>query len=733
MGHDLSSLVVHRGKGEAMRARPWARMFFVVVSLLLVGVVAGCAHRAIAPSWTYTDFKEVTVDPFPGMSFQGRTVELTPDELKGRIVWNLWTGDNAGFWNWLAMNAYGAGDLLKVVTWRREQRFEKFGVMNQPGFVRPAQPDEHGLYVDVPREPRYDVDRWIDAATYGRSSGIMGLRLFPNPRFDAPARARWNVQRYDNDPTYYNDKDLVRPYIVGMSCSFCHTGPDPVNPPANPAEPEYANLSDHVGQHFLKVWEVFGVAMTEDNFVYQILRSNPPGTLDTSFIATDYLNNPGTMNGVFAIPGRLQVAVPEHVTGGALDLRRVTDPQVTPRVLKEGADSVGFEAALSRVHLNIGEYWEEWIRHFRPMVGITKQSPIRVSDAQRLSPHWNWSETHSPALAAYFVRVARPSKLADAPGGAAHLTRDAAVLDRGKRAFARHCAGCHSSKQPPAGVDPRSPEGRQWFEAAVMRPDFLDDNFLGSEVRYPVTVIKTNATRAVASNALRGHVWDNFSSETYKTLPAVGDIQVWDPFTGQDRPWTVPGGGRGYYRPPSLVSIWMSAPFFHNNALGKHVHGVGTAERMEAFNDAVTKLLWPERRLGKDSIWRTSVESWLQVPTSYLPSALAKFADERGNVRLGPIPKGTPINLIANTNLELGGFFKDWRLGRLLVRTLDALKDVKREGLTGDAAAQRLMALVPDFYALNSCPDFIMDKGHPFGTDLPDADKRALIEYLKTM
>jgi hypothetical protein len=236
-------------------------------------------------------------------------------------------GDNAGFWNWLAMNAYGAGDLLKVVTWRREQRFEKFGVMNQPGFVRPAQPDEHGLYVDVSREPRYDIDRRIDAATYGRSSGIMGLRLFPNPRFDAQARARWNVQRYDNDPTYYNDKDLVRPYIVGMSCSFCHAGPDPVNPPANPAEPEYANLSDYVGQHFLKVWEVFGVGMTEDNFVYQILRSNPPGTLDTSFIATDYLNNPGTMNGVFAIPGRLQVAVPEHVTGGALDLRRVTDPR----------------------------------------------------------------------------------------------------------------------------------------------------------------------------------------------------------------------------------------------------------------------------------------------------------------------------------------------------------------------------------------------------------------------
>ena len=75
------------------------------------------------------------------------------------------------------------------------------------------------------------------------------------------------------------------------------------------------------------------------------------------------------------------------------------NPQLTPRVLKEGADSVGFTAALSRVYLNIGEYWEEWTRHFNPLVGLERQSPIQVRDAQRLSPHWNWSEGHAPAHA----------------------------------------------------------------------------------------------------------------------------------------------------------------------------------------------------------------------------------------------------------------------------------------------------------------------------------------------
>ena len=715
----------------------------ILLGILSALVWSGCEHGAVKPSGTYSDFKDVPFDPFPGMSFQGRDVQLTPQELSGRIVWNLWTGDNAGFWNYLVKVGFGTADLLKMVASPRDRRFQTYGVMNQPGYRPPEAPDEYGLFIDVPREARYDFDSRIDLETYGRSSGVMGLRLFPNPSFDPE---KWKPKEFWENPNYYNDPKLERPYLVGMTCSFCHTGPDPVNPPADPNEPEYANLSDYAGQHYLKVWEVFGHELEETNFVKQLLMTSPAGALDTSFIATDYLNNPGTMNGVYEIRGRLAVARPEQAAGGALDLKNLElDGQgdvVTPRVLKDGADSVGFHAALSRVYLNIGEYWEEWIRHFTPLVGIKKQSPIRVEDAQRLSPHWNWSESRSPALAAYFLRVAQPHRLADAPGGEKHLTASPETLDRGKRAFARTCAGCHSSKQPPAGVDPRSPEGRAWFEQAVMRPDFLDGNFLGSEVRYPVTVIQTNAARSVARNALRDHIWDNFSSETYKTLPSVGTIQVWDPFTGQEKPWKVPAGGRGYYRPPSLISIWATAPFLHHNALGRHVHGVSVDERMQAFDDAVTRLLWPEKRDGIKSIRRTTVESSIQVPEAYLEGPLAGKLREDMRVdpktgaryfELGPIPAGTPVNLLANTDLEIDGLRKAGELAELLVHTVEVLKTVKSKGLTGDAATRELMRLVPDFYKLNACPDFVEDRGHLFGTDLPDEDKRALIEFLKTM
>ena len=41
------------------------------------------------------------------------------------------------------------------------------------------------------------------------------------------------------------------------------------------------------------------------------------------------------------------------------------------------------------------------------------------------------------------------------------------------------------------------------------------------EQRYSIAKIKTNAGRACGSNAQRGHIWNNFSSETYKNLPPV--------------------------------------------------------------------------------------------------------------------------------------------------------------------------------------------------------------------
>ena len=62
----------------------------------------------------------------------------------------------------------------------------------------------------------------------------------------------------------------------------------------------------------------------------------------------------------------------------------------------------------------------------------------------------------------------------------------------------------------------------------------------------PVTLLQTNACSPLATNAIAGNIWDNFSSQSYKELPSVGTIKVYDPFTGEPMPYKMPAGGRGY-------------------------------------------------------------------------------------------------------------------------------------------------------------------------------------------
>ncbi len=103
---------------------------------------------------------------------------------------------------------------------------------------------------------------------------------------------------------------------------------------------------------------------------------------------------------------------------------------------------------------------------------------------------------------------------------------------------------------------------------------------------------------------------------------------------------------------PSLIGIWATAPFFHNNALGAYTADPSVAGRMRAFDDATQKLLWPEKRLGPASIERTTTDSYVEIPAAYLPNELQSLAQD-GFLRIGPIPAGTPVDLIANADLDL--------------------------------------------------------------------------------
>lgn len=735
------------------------------------GPAADEAHLA---GWAAEDFPQPAEDWFHDMD---GGVELSEDEIRGRNTWLVWTGGNEAMWNYLANNSFGAFDLLKTLSSHpdlpahRGNRASWLGLWNEPGFEQATGPDpeRYGLWLDRRvgdwAEPFEDADRYPGVAggsAYGAPSGVVGLRLFPNPAFDDEARSHWDAERYYRDPEYYLDRHLVRPYRVGMSCGFCHVGPSPTHPPVDPENPEWADLSSYVGAQYFWNGRIFFYDPNPGNFVSQLFSAPRPGTLDTSFVATDNIFNPRTMNALYEVGARLEAAQlwgHETLAGGALDNHqlpdlgelvsfREPDRVRTPHVLKDGADSAGVIAALNRVYLNVGTYHEEWFRHFKPLIGGKPQSPIEIGVARRNSTYWNATEDRALNLARFFVAAARPHRLADAPGGAAWLEASPQTLDRGREVFAENCARCHSSElpQPPEGIEWFSPRYRAWTETAEWRmtmtamvkaDDFLEGNYLSNDHRIPAHVLGTNLCSPLASNAIAGHVWDNFSSATYKSLPSIGTVHVPNPFDPTiDEPFEMPGGGRGYTRVPSLISLWSTAPYLLNNTLGPFVADPGVAGRMASFEASIELLLWPEKR--EPFIARTTAPSQLEVGVAYLEPPFNRlvglFSRWFGNgvIEIGPIPRGTPIGLLAN--IELNNPAKHRKLLGLLPTIARSLARIKVEKMT-DAEAGHLLAeeLAPRLLDLSACPDLVMNRGHEFGSELSEGEKLALVEYLKTL
>jgi hypothetical protein len=786
--------------------------------------------------------------------------KLTPEEVKGRNTWLVWTGGNDRLWDTLSVASVGNLDFLKVLSshpsitrFSRDNRWRYFGLVNEPCFEKAtgARQDRFGLWLDVRRadcapDPFENDAKYPGVALgargrnlpqgsyYGYATGIVGLRLFPNPDFDEKAKREWDPERFYNDPSYYQRSDLVRPYRVGMSCAFCHVGPNPVNPPADAEHPAWSNLSSNVGAQYFWIDRIFiwdheprseRVKTPEHcdddrgdrngriqcSFAWQLFHTSRPGALDTSLVSSDNINNPRTMNAIYQLMPRLQQALRwgrERLAHGSLDNRQFNDfvesgllthfftkPDIvqSPRVLKDGSDSVGALGALNRVYLNIGLFSEEWLTHFHPLVGGKATTPIEIKVARENSAYWEATEAQTPDLALFFLRTTGPHRLKDAPGGAAYLNASAEQLHRGKVVFAENCARCHSSKLPAtaAGLDPNGCSGsgylacfdRYWKWTAseefksqmrdiVLKDDFLEDNFLSAEFRVPVTLLHTNACSPLATNALEGNIWDNFSSQTYKELPSVGDIRYYHPVTGEAKKYRAPGGGRGYTRPASLVSLWSTAPYLLNNSVGHFEESPSVEARMRAFNDGIEQMLWPEKR-ERDRILgdkvpgmmdRTTARSFLQVPRGYVPESLqfligpvtraSPWLANGGGLAIGPIPRDTPVNLVANLDLlsersSLG----DRIAGR--AKMLELLKRAKGDleaippGADDDTVRKGFANLVEPMLEMSKCPDFVVNRGHYFGTGyvepgaspqeaaavppgLPDADKRALIEFLKT-
>jgi hypothetical protein len=672
------------------------------VALLVAMGAGGLAGRTrpLDPRVRFTGFTE-TCAGVPG-ALPDRYVHdygpLSDAEKRGMCTWYFWPGGdplsgkgpnaegNPLFWRraetLTARIARTSGlpitvNLLAFIdSNRRNRRFKELGLINDPDCRKAGKPDAFGLWIDECKDPH--------------SSGILGLRIYPNHRFDA---RRWNAREFFEEPA------MQPPYVVGLTCGLCHISFNPVRPPLDPERPEWKDLVGAIGNQYLREGQMFKGKLREDDFLYQIYETQEPGTSDTSRLSTDFINNPNSVNPIFFLASKR----PPHKQV----MNDGTEAEV-PNVLKDGADSIGAAAAALRVYVNIGTCGDYRMGLEDTFVGLKAQTPFDLRKAEAECEDWRLTRQRVADVAAFLSSSSNSGYRLDlAPGGSSFLTTDREKLSLGARLFGENCARCHSSKLPPGltAETKHDPAAKPAWASFVSRDDFLEGNFLSDDTRYPLVspdwrfAIGTNAARALATNATEGHIWQDFSSRTYKTSSSPGILTLYNPFDpAYPIDFPIPATGIGYYRTPSLIGIWATAPFLHNNSVGRYTGDPSVKGRVDAFIDAAEKLLWPEKRLGVQSIKRTTRTTYLQ------------WHDARVE-----IPPGTPVNLLANIDLRAAG---------VVTGLDDALKEAARNPADVRSAARALLRY-------NQCPDFIEDHGHPFGSRLGDAEKWALIGYIE--
>jgi hypothetical protein len=196
--------------------------------------------------------------------------------------------------------------------------------------------------------------------------------------------------------------------------------------------------------------------------------------------------------------------------------------------------------------------------------------------------------------------------------------------------------------------------------------------------------------------------------------------------------------------------------------MGRFEESPSVEARMRSFNDSIHKMLWPEDR-DQDSLLGSKIPGvidrvgdrppagpgqervYLKASAGYLPEFLQQtlgaqrvlfpslFSDE--GIQIGPIPPGTPIGLLSNLALlpdEAARFPEHAaKVGALVVRLLERLHKLGPDA-TNEQARAAFRDIVDDLLELSKCPDLVVNRGHLFGTTLPDSDKLALVEFLKT-
>ena len=638
---------------------------------------------------------------------------------------------------------------------------------------------------------------------FGTSTGALGLRKFPNPNFDPEkwrrlngSLASWDAYRNfmagedgsgDSRTNRLFDGSVEPPFRIGMSCGACHISYSALKPPADPNNPKWENIDGLVGNQFSRVSQLLASGMSQHLLEWQLIARARPGVVDTSALPMDTVSNPGTMNSVVNFARRptydqriLKWRKTSQCPGGPQATcwcepqkpgkcwERSERIEAVQNILKGGEDNIGAAEAIQRVYFNIGSCAEQcWLNHVPDLRAIDPsqrnygQTPLDIGQCRRDCASFRAIEDRLQNVIDFFLS-ARPQDL--------HVARNVspqelnAQLDQefgqdavtlGRDVFARTCAGCHSSQSPPFD--------KANFHATDPKDPTLRLDFLSNEQPVLATRVGTYAGRALHSNHMPSRVWAEYAAITLRERPV-------DPALRE----IMKGSGRGYYRPPTLLSLWTQAPFMHNNAIGPEVCGKPSRRevdfysspyvdqndrplanpppcvpfdpsvegRYKLYKDSMQDLLNPSRRLRKVTV--TDDDIVIDVAPDF------KLGGVEGGFVI-VLPKGRPAVLINSLR------YKDMLQDIVLLRRDPARLEAKYKDILTAGQFRELREKLADldleigrsrgrFTIDISQPqrEFIQayysnvlgrveNAGHRFGENLSDAEKRALIAFLATL
>ncbi len=367
---------------------------------------------------------------------------LNEQERRGRDIWFNNTYGGEKFFRFLENHPDPQRRIKigfeKVLRTPRELRFAVWGVINDPDCTSGGAGN-----FDVCPDPT--------------ASGVVGIRKFP---------------------------DGQGGYLYGAACASCHAGFDPLNPPADPAEPEWDNIHATIGNQFLKTGKLFAANLAPDDIRALMFLAWPDGTVDTTALFNDHIMNPGVMTAFW-----------EHHHRNEFEVEGYDEPKL--RNGQGGEDDVGGDIAALRVYTNIGVCFFECVAP-----AVAQNRPISIDECRQTCPDFP-PQQDLDDLTNFLATHSAPRYPGPKPGND--------VMERGRQVFEANCASCHDNS------------GRL---SRVLSNDEVNSlASLGSNAM--------NACRALGTNWDPGHIWAEFASSThhqrsidgtkgYRSMPLAG-------------------------------------------------------------------------------------------------------------------------------------------------------------------------------------------------------------------